>query len=282
MKKILLLLPVIGIIVCSCQPKLKYLENTKYCYIDTKEGRLWGIGWHNRCYVYPEYESIDENHKVNGYIAYKQGKYYFFDHNETIGCNGEALLTPLQKQDTYVGMGCFEHLYKTKSQSGVYAIYGSNNWPGDATYGPFADFVPGNCGYMFKDSQTKKWGVGKYGDWEQHNPDAAIPESRYRFTPCDSVLIAPQYEKIVNIAYHHEMTTRRWIGYHKRSDVKWYCYDGAKWHGFDIEGKPIAVDYKMLNRALKAKPRSQRDFLLNYQRLGKEEASTYLIFVELF
>lgn len=280
MKKILLLLLTIGII-CSCQPKLHYVENSKFCYIDTKDGRLWGIGWHNNCYVYPEYESIEENFEVNGYIARKQGKYYFFDHNETLGCNGEDLLTPLVKQDVYEGMGCFEYLYKTKSQSGIYAIYGSYCWPGDATYGPFADFVSGNCGYMFKDSQSGKWGVGKYGNWEQHNPHAAIPESRYRFTPCDSVIIAPQYEKIVNIAYYRQMKTLTWIGYYKKSDVKWYCYDGVKWQGFDIDGNSIAVDHKLLSRALKAKPRLQRDIMLDYQRLGKEEASTYLIYIDI-
>lgn len=281
MKKSLFMLLAIVAMLCSCRPIVHYEEGTKFCYINTRDGKLWGIGWNKQCRVYPEYEEIYENRHTNGYVAYKQGNYYFFDCDETIGCNGEALLTPLQKQDIYVGMGCYEFLYKTESQSGIYAIYGSNNWPGDATYGPFADFVPGNCGYMFKDAQTGKWGVGKYGSWEKYNPEARIPESRYRFTPCDSVLIAPQYEKIVNIAYRHEMTTFPWIGYHKKSDIKWYCYDGVKWYGFDIGGKPIAVDNKLLNRALRLRTRSQRDYLLNYQRLGKEEASTYFINIEL-
>lgn len=281
MKNSLFVFLAIIAMLCSCQPVIQYEKGTKLCYIDTKDGRLWGIGWNGQCYVYPEYESIDENYDVNGYIARKQGKYYFFDCNETLGCNGEALLTPLEKQDTYVGMGCYEHFYKTESQNGVYAIFGSNCWPGDVTYGPFADFVPGNCGYMFKDAQTGKWGVGKYGNWKQHNPKAWVPESRYSFTPCDSILIAPQYEKIVNVAYVREGYTFEWIGYYKQSDIKWYCFDGKNWHGFDIEGKSIAVNQKLLKQALNKKLTSQVDFRFNYQRLGKDEASTYIIYIEL-
>lgn len=275
-----------AIMLCSCT--VHYLnDGSGACYINTAKGKLWGIGWLDKCYIYPEYESVSRHSGTGGWIAYKAGNFYFYDVDVQLMCNGEALLTNLREHETYMGKGCLDELYKGKSDSGIYMIYDSNTLHSSQTpvYGPFKDFIPGHTGYMFKDVQTGRWGVGKYGSWEKYNPEAWIPDSRYRFTPCDSVLIAPQYDKIVNIAYERGDSWPQ--GYFKKSDIQWYCHGENGWVGFDIDGKPKRVDKTLLNRALKMEADPIRKQVTEeewrtfskffYRRVGIEEASVYII-----
>lgn len=292
MKKSFILLLYASILLCSCHTIHYTNDGSGTCYIKTTKGKLWGIGWLGECYVYPEYESVSRHNGTGGWIAYKQGNFYFYDVHEKLRCNGEALLNNLSEPNIYVGRGGLDKLYMAKSQSGIYAIFESHTLYAENTpvYGPYKDFVPGHAGYMFEDIQTGKWGVGKYGDWEQCNPKARNPEDRWKHTPLDTVIVAPEYDKIINIAYEND---RIWPkGYHKKSDIRWYCLNGNKWYGFDIDGRPINVNMNLLNTALKIKAVPTRECLMHkawqgtteimHGRIGKEEASVYITKLGLF
>lgn len=285
MRKSFILL-IAAFLLCSCNT-IHYLnDGSGACYIKTAKGKVWGIGWLDQCYIYPEFESVSRHWDTGGWVVFKEGYFYFYDVNVQLMCNGEALLTNLREHDAYWGAGCLDELYKTKSQSGTYMIYDSNTLPSSQTpvYGPFKDFITGHTGYMFKDVQTGRWGVGKYGDWE-NTGYTGITAPKHRFIPCDSVIIAPKYDKIVNIAYERRDAWPK--GYLKESDIKWYCQDENGWVGFDMEGKPISVDKNLLNRALKIKVKPIRESITEeewrsfskvfYRRVGKEEASVYII-----
>ena len=92
-------------------------------------------------------------------------------------------------------------------------------------------------------------------------------------------LLPAQYEKIVSVLDSYR--DAHWaLGYKNKSDVRWYCYDGNQWYGFDIDGNSMEVNQTVLKQALnmpvQTSIKRNRNGMPN-QRLGIEEASVFMI-----
>ena len=276
MKKMILL--AIILLSVSCQPKVVYSEGSKFCYVDTKEGRLWGVGNSIMHTLEPVYDTIIPALDERAYYASEKGAFKLYDIKGQVLCDGSELVAKPEFCSDYGGVGSQGEYARIYTTQGIYGAYFSFAWSQWCCYGPFKEYVAGNVGYMFQDPQTGKWGVGKYGDWEFDEYQIDV-ERRARLTPSKDILIPAMYEKIVNIA--HSYSDTHWaLGYKNKSDIRWYCYDGNQWYGFDIDGNPISVNSQELNRALSMPlHRSIRQSIYGMptQRLGIEEASVLSI-----
>lgn len=282
MKKTFILL-IMALVMMSCHPKKTYKviypEGTSFCYVDTDEGRLWGIGNEQHHFMEPVYDTIVSVLDQKAYYASEKGVWKLYDIAGSVLCDGAELVSYPEFSSEYGGLGKQGKYIRVQTNQGIYGVYYSSAWAQWYCYGPFKEYIAGVTGYMFQDPQSGKWGVGKYGTWRL-DENNLIAERRGYLIPGKEVLIPAQYEKIVNISHYYSYKTHWALGYKDKSDVRWYCYDGNQWLGFDIDGNSIAVNQKELQQALGKKTR--RSIYLSggkapTQRLGIEEASLLLI-----
>ena len=268
-----------------------YWDGTDYIVITTKEGKFMGVETYGQLRLGPIYKEI---HPMGGqsYIAInQQGTKLFSSLGEPL-CNGEFLVSSTAAYKANAGgAGIPGDYYQARTRKGVFALYYNENGNDWYQYGPFEDYVPGSTGYMFKDPETGKWGVGQYGQWVDLGDKTAggrqrmFLDEQWRFNyQRDKVLIPARYEQIININYVPTAASkdggRR--GYTQKSEIKWYVYDGKEWSAFDMDGKSIPVKSSELNLAKKLKPHQgevRRNSIDNIvtQRIGNQEASRVLI-----
>lgn len=212
------------------------------------------------------------------YYAAEKGTYRLYSiytDNFTL-CDGAELIEQPEFSSDFSGL---PYKYtRINTTSGFYALYYVEPWAKWYCYGPFKEYVPVMAGYLFKDIRTGKWGVGKYGEWtlDEYALDYL---KRARLTPTKDILLPAQYEKIVSVLDSYR--DAYWaLGYKNKSDVRWYCYDGNQWYGFDIDGNSMEVNQTVLKQALnmpvQTSIKRNRNGMPN-QRLGIEEASVFMI-----
>lgn len=280
-------------LLASCGPKIHRLDDTPFIYIETKEGRLYGFEENGRRSFEPIWNSLNgERLAGDVWLATKNGKTILFEYSGTPLCDSIPLAsTNIEHMYRRGGSGVPGYYYRVLTKEGVFSLYYDKNYAKWYQYGPFKDYVAGTTGYMFKDNKTGKWGVAKYGTWEDlgdkdsYGRKRVTMDSRWKFVYArHDVLIAPQYDQVINIAYESKSASadggRR--GYTHEKDIKWYAYDGKKWQAFNIHGQPIAVNASELNSALKLKPHQdeiRRNNMHNLvtQRCGHNEASMVII-----
>jgi len=264
---------------CTPKPEVHYIKEGKLCYIDTKEGRLWGIGNATAHIIEPAYDTIISIFEGNAYYAGRQGVYRLFDIQGKALCDGAEFVSQPEYCSDYSGGGSQGKYIRAYTTQGIYGVYYVKHWVQWNYYGPFKEFIAGSCGYMFQDNQTGKWGVGKYGDWTL-NEKEWFKEDQAMLKPSRDIIIPAQYSKIVNISDYYGLKTHWALGYRDKKDIRWYCYDGSQWHGFDIDGKSIPVNQKELDRALRSKVKRSINRTrkgLPTQRVGIEDASVLII-----
>ena len=294
MKQFVFLIVALAAVLCtSCkrEPKINYLAGCDGIYIETKQGRLYGVESDGVIRIKPEWDNIgygDLDGRV--YQAWKGDKVILFDRWGKILCDTIPLVGKDKKEILYsenapgtgmpqIASNAFALVHTEK---GVFALYYDKDIAYWYQYGPFADFCGGATGYMFKDNATGKWGVAKYGDWiENEKPKTGWARWHFRYERF-AVLIQPQYEKIISISYKRTASEGDYRGYSKESDIKWYAFDGTQWHAFDFFGHPTKVNNSELAMVRRLKPHQGKVKLTNIgdlitQRIGTEEASWVII-----
>ncbi len=291
MKKVLFF-AILATICASCGPKVHHMEGTPFIYVETKEGRLYGVETFNQQRLAPIWNAINADVIGDrGWQAVKDGRIYLFDEWGNPLCDSIPLREHGIRRMLSGGGGVPGDYYLVFTIQGTFGLFYDNERAEWYQYGPFKDYVSGTTGYMFKDNTTGKWGVAAYGKWtdlgatDSYGQRRMTLDSRWKFSYSRSkVLIAPQYEQMLNIAYRSRRASvdggRR--GYTDESDIKWYAFDGRKWLAFDIHGNPATVKTSELNLALKLQPhqgRIRRNSFHNVmtQRLGHQEASLVII-----
>lgn len=277
--------------LASCGPKVQRWNGTPYIYVDTKDGRFWGVETFDQRRLDPIYDSIDNTaFSREAYEASKDGVTILYDYFGRPLCDSIPL-TSQQIEYPNGGSGIPGKHYLVHTIKGVFALYYDEDKASWYQYGPFGDYAAGTTAYMFEDKKTGKWGIGRYGHWKDLGDEKApglqrvTLDSQWHFIyRRDSVFINPQYEQIINIVY---VPTEASLdggrkGYTHKSEIKWYAYDGKKWHGFDFDGKSIPVKISELNLALKLTPHRGRAHVNRMnnvvtQRIGTREASMVII-----
>lgn len=288
---ILISVLVVAALCTSCKPKIHYLADCDCIYIETKNGRLYGVESHGTIRIKPEWDDIgygDLDGRV--YQAWKGDKVILFDCWGNVLCDSISLVGADKEEILYsenvAGTGMPLISSKTFSlvhtEKGVFALFYDKNMASWYQYGPFVDFQGGATGYMFKDNITGKWGVAKYGNWIEHENPPAGWERWYFHYERDAVLLQPIYQQIISVSHLGKATEGDYRGYSKESDIKWYAFDGSRWCAFDFFGKPIKVNNYELSMARRLKPhlgkvkRNNMDDIYT-QRIGTEEASWVIV-----
>ena len=274
---------ILVLLFSSCKTKVHYVSapwsTLGLCYVETDKGRLWGIGNKLGHTLEPQYDTIINVLDNEAMLLEKDGGYYLYTMGDKFLCDTAMLVNIPIFSSEYSGDGIYGKYAKISTKKGIYGCYKVfHTW---AIYGPFEEYVPGVSGYMFKDKHTGKWGVGRYGKWEDYNKsDVWYYLDKWELEPSDEIMLTPKFDKIICLWDFYEYETHVILGYKERKDIKWYCYDGNKWSGFDIDGNPIKVEENNLSMALAPTPQKnkKRNQYGNFysQRLGIEHASVYM------
>ncbi len=289
MKKIIYLFAAVlmAMSITACKPKIHYLANCNGIYIETSEGRRYGVESEGQIRLEPIWDDIgygDLSGRV--YQAWKNDEVRLFDYLGNVLCDSIPLVGKDREKLEFAyiagGSGVPGRFNLAHTQEGVFGMYYDQERASWYQYGPFGDYVAGTAGYMFKHNKTGKWGAARYGKWIDAARDYGAAQWRF-FYERYAVIILPEYEKIINVSYVSKgMADGGRRGYEKESDVRWYVYDGTKWHALDIHGKPTAIRNSELKLAQSLTPHTGRvryNSLHNIitQRIGTNEASMVLI-----
>ena len=294
MKKYLFLVVAIVITLCtSCkqEPKIRHLAGCDGIFLETEEGRRYGIESDGVIRIKPEWDNIGYGN-LDGHIyqAWKDDKVILFDCWGKVLCDSIHLVGHDRKRirysDNTAGTGIPQAVGRTfalvHTEKGVFALFYDEDTTDWYQYGPFADFLGCATGYMFKDNETGKWGVARYGRWtENENTSSVLDKWQFSYER-SAVLLPPQYDKIISISYIKEASEVDSRGYSKESDIKWYAFDGTKWQSFDFFGQPIKLKKTELAKVQKLKPNLGKAAKTDTgefatQRIGTEEASWVII-----
>ena len=282
----------IFVVFCTaCGPKIQRLANTPFIYVETKDGIFWGVETGNQRRLEPIYDVIDNTSLHDrAYLATKDGVTIMYDYSAIPLCDSIPVILSASYKSNFSGSGIPGRHYRVNTQKGCFALFYDQNLAQWYQYGPFEDYIGGCSGYMFKDVKTGKWGVAQYGHWDDlgdkdsYGRRRLTLDARWKFRyERNHIIIRPIYERVLNVSYWDCNAIdggRR--GYGKKSDVRWYTYDGKKWTAFDIDGKPTAIRDSELQAALRTTPynmKLRRNTLNNLitQRVGTQEASWFLI-----
>ncbi len=281
MKKLLFILMAacgLGLLGCgNSQPKAVYDQQSERWVLQTDTETLYGAGTEYIMFVPAAFDNIkliDRDGEEGYYLATRKGKTYMFGEYGGILCDSIPLVSePVYryargKNGSFSGSlaGLPANPITVHTEKGAFLVINKNEW---ICYGPYEDIVTGNTGLMFK--ENGKWGVRKYGNWIEKKQASYTDAKDYRFEYQEIILLPAKYEKVINYAYTEGAYDEK-RGFKNESDVKWYAFDGTKWHAFDVNGKPIKVNQSELNTALKLKPQIKLGKPL-LQRIGNDEAS---------
>lgn len=289
--KLRIVLMMFCVFCASCGPNVLRLANTPFIYVETKGKTLWGVETENQRRLEPIFDAIDNTaFPYRAYLATKDGVTIMYDYWGNPLCDSIPVIRSESYHSNLGGTGVPGAYYEVNTKKGRFCLYYNKDMAEWYHYGPFEACVGGCSGYMFKDIKTGKWGVAKYGRWDDlgdrdsYGRRRMTLDAQWKFRyERNHVIVQPVYERVLNVSYVAVGTIdggRR--GYGKESDVRWYAYDGTKWIAFDINGHPIPVRDAELRMALRTTPHDQtlrRNSLNNVitQRIGTQEASHFLI-----
>ncbi|MBE6282418.1 MAG: hypothetical protein E7095_10270 [Bacteroides sp.] len=144
MKKLILFVIVLSFV--ACKPKVVYMDDSEFCYVDTEDGRLWGIYRGTQQILEPIYDTITPVLDKRAYYAAEKGTYRLYSiytDNFTL-CDGAELIEQPEFSSDFSGL---PYKYtRINTTSGFYALYYVEPWAKWYCYGPFKEYVPAMAG----------------------------------------------------------------------------------------------------------------------------------------